>query len=365
MAQLRLSGLAKRYDNGAHAVHEVNLEVEDGEFMVLVGPSGCGKSTTLRMVAGLEEPSDGQIFIGGEDVTQRAPAQRGVAMVFQSYALYPHMTVAQNMGFGLKMAGQPREQVAQAVRNAAQTLQLEALLDRRPRELSGGQRQRVAIGRAIVRQPKVFLFDEPLSNLDAALRTQMRVELSRLHERLGATIVYVTHDQVEAMTLGQRIAVFNQGRIEQVGTPMALYAQPANRFVAGFLGSPRMNFLPVRVLPDGEGGWQLDAGLAGRLVWRAQGVRDPQAGASVGMRPEHLHIVAADDTQALQARVELVEHLGDVVLVHCSLPGVDETVVVKSPPERAAHLQRHEAVGLQPQTGHLLVFDAQGVNLER
>ncbi|MED5621080.1 ABC transporter ATP-binding protein [Ideonella sp. BN130291] len=365
MAQLRLAGLAKRYDNGAHAVHEVNLDVEDGEFMVLVGPSGCGKSTTLRMVAGLEDPTEGRIFIGGQDVTDRAPAQRGVAMVFQSYALYPHMTVAQNMGFGLKMAGQSREQVEQAVRHAAQTLQLEALLQRKPRELSGGQRQRVAIGRAIVRQPQVFLFDEPLSNLDAALRTQMRVELSRLHERLRATIVYVTHDQVEAMTLGQRIAVFNQGRIEQVGTPMDLYAQPANRFVAGFLGSPRMNFLPVRVLPDGEGGWQLDAGLAGRLAWRAHGVRDPLSGAAVGVRPEHLQVMAVDDPQALQAQVELVEHLGDVVLVHCRLPGVEDPVTVKSPPERAAQLSRHEAVGLRPQTEHLLVFDAQGANLGR
>ena len=217
MSELRIQGLSKRFGNGVPVVQGIDLTVHSGEFMVLVGPSGCGKSTTLRMVAGLEDPNEGSIFIDGVDVTERAPAERGVAMVFQRYALYPHMTVATNMGFGLRMAGLKPAEVEARVQRAARSLQLEPLLQRRPRELSGGQRQRVAIGRAIVREPKVFLFDEPLSNLDASLRTQMRGELAELHQRLGATIVYVTHDQVEAMTLGQRIAIFNAGRIEQVG----------------------------------------------------------------------------------------------------------------------------------------------------
>ncbi|MEW6706463.1 MAG: sn-glycerol-3-phosphate ABC transporter ATP-binding protein UgpC [Pseudomonadota bacterium] len=357
MAQLRLCGLEKRFANGATVVQGVDLQVDDGEFMVLVGPSGCGKSTTLRMVAGLEAPSGGQIFIGGREVTQQPPAERGVAMVFQSYALYPHMTVAENMGFGLRMAGQPRAVVEQAVHQAARTLQLHTLLQRKPRELSGGQRQRVAIGRAIVRQPGVFLFDEPLSNLDAALRTQMRLELSRLHERLRATIVYVTHDQVEAMTLGQRIAVFNQGRIEQVGTPLQLYDRPVNRFVAGFLGSPRMNFLPARALP-GDMGWSLDLGAAGRLPWLPAAGLDAGAIAEIGVRPEHLALQPHAAPGGLAAEVELVEHLGDVVLVHCRLPGVDGSVTLKCAPEQGAALLRDEAVRIAPR--QLLLFDAQG-----
>jgi multiple sugar transport system ATP-binding protein len=362
MSQLQLQGVAKRFASGVHAVHEVNLEVGDGEFMVLVGPSGCGKSTTLRMIAGLEDPSDGQIRIGGRDVTHVPPAQRGVAMVFQSYALYPHMTVAENMGFGLRMAGRPRAEVDAAVRDAAQTLQLGAFLDRRPRELSGGQRQRVAIGRAIVRRPEVFLFDEPLSNLDASLRTQMRVELSRLHERLKATVVYVTHDQVEAMTLGQRIAVFNQGRIEQVGTPMELYQRPVNTFVAGFLGSPRMNFLPVRPRAAGEG-WELAVGEAGTLPWPGTPLADAQAAATLGVRPEHLVLGGPGNGPGLDAEVELVEHLGDVVLVHARLRGVPEAVTAKCPPGEASALARHQLVRLMLQPGQALVFDAQGRNL--
>jgi multiple sugar transport system ATP-binding protein len=330
--------------------------------MVLVGPSGCGKSTTLRMVAGLEQPTEGQIHIGGRDVTHREPAERGVAMVFQSYALYPHMTVAENMGFGLRMAGRPREQVEQAVRSAAQTLQLAHLLERRPKELSGGQRQRVAIGRAIVREPDVFLFDEPLSNLDAALRTQMRVELSRLHERLKATIVYVTHDQVEAMTLGQRIAVFNQGRIEQVGAPLELYTRPANRFVAGFLGSPRMNFLPATPREDGRGGWLLDFGTAGWLPWQGEAGPGIAGAVAAGVRPEHWQVLGVDAAQGLPAEVDLVEHLGDVLLVHCRLPGMDEAVTVKCGPE-AVRTARHEVVRLLPQPGQVLLFDGDGRNL--
>jgi len=338
MAELRLAGLAKRYGAASPVVHGVELTVASGEFMVLVGPSGCGKSTTLRMVAGLEEPSAGRVLIGGRDVTGLPPAERGVAMVFQSYALYPHMTVAQNMGFALRMAGLAPADAAERVQKAAQVLQLEPLLQRLPRELSGGQRQRVAIGRAIVREPQVFLFDEPLSNLDAALRTQMRAELAQLHRRLGATIVYVTHDQVEAMTLGDRIAVFNAGAIEQVGAPLALYQRPANRFVAGFLGSPRMNFLPAAAA--------VGLGLL------------PPGTTSVGVRPEHLRL--HDGRGGLAARVLHTEHLGDVVLVHCQLPGADGPVVVKSPPGAAPLPQPGEALRLAAEPGSALAFDIAG-----
>ncbi len=349
MAQLRMEGLGKRFGKDAHVVQGVDLTVANGEFMVLVGPSGCGKSTTLRMVAGLEDPSEGRVLIDGEDVTDRAPAERGVAMVFQSYALYPHMTVADNMSFGLRMAGLPKAQVQERVSRAAASLQLEPLLRRHPRELSGGQRQRVAIGRAIVREPKVFLFDEPLSNLDAALRTQMRTELALLHQRLGATIVYVTHDQVEAMTLGNRIAIFNAGRIEQVGAPMALYERPANRFVASFLGSPQMNFLPAK----------LATGFAQNL---------PYGTVTIGVRPEQLRFVNASDSaqsNGLPARVQRLEHLGDIALVHCEVAGADAPVIIKStlgprelpPPE--------QALLLHADPERVLCFDAQGSLLAR
>jgi len=361
MASLQLAGLGKRYPNGTQVVQSVDLTVQAGEFMVLVGPSGCGKSTTLRMVAGLEDVSEGRILIGGRDVTQVAPAQRGVAMVFQSYALYPHMTVAENMGFGLKMAGVPKAEVAAKVRRAAETLQLGALLQRKPRELSGGQRQRVAIGRAIVREPQVFLFDEPLSNLDAALRTHMRLELSRLHERLGSTIVYVTHDQVEAMTLGDRIAVFNAGRIEQVGTPMDLYQRPANRFVAGFLGSPRTNFLQARAAAV-DGGVRIDLGLGGG--WVVPAAHWPQGAAladvaCVGARPEHLGM-GPNDREGLVAEVELVEALGDVTLLHCRAAGQPETITVKRHAEPDARLVRGDVVRLTCAPRHLLLFDREG-----
>ena len=236
MAELQIRGMRKRFGE-VEVLHGIDLDVRDGEFMVFVGPSGCGKSTLLRLIAGLEDASEGDILIGGRSVAQADAANRGVAMVFQSYALYPHMTVAENMGFALKMAGESKAEVAAQVGRVAEILQITPLLDRKPKALSGGQRQRVAIGRAIVRRPQVFLFDEPLSNLDAALRVQMRIELARLHQELGTTMVYVTHDQVEAMTLGQRIAVFNGGRLEQVGAPLELFERPGNRFVAGFLGS--------------------------------------------------------------------------------------------------------------------------------
>jgi multiple sugar transport system ATP-binding protein len=287
MADVVFTAVQKRY-GAVEIIPGLDLTIPDGSFTVLVGPSGCGKSTLLRMIAGLEEVSGGNIAIGGDDVTSRDPSQRGIAMVFQSYALYPHMSVVDNIGFGLKLAGMPKAELEARVRAAAETLQLTHLLDRKPRQLSGGQRQRVAIGRAIVRQPKVFLFDEPLSNLDAALRAQMRVELAELHSRIGATMVYVTHDQVEAMTMADRIVVLKDGRIEQVGPPMELYRRPATPFVAGFIGSPRMNFIT--------------------------GAEAEKLGAEVvGIRPEHLRIEAGGPWLA---NVRHVEHLGSETLVH-------------------------------------------------
>ena len=365
MAELQLQGLRRTYPNGVTAVDGIDLTVADGEFMVLVGPSGCGKSTTLRMIAGLEEMSAGRMLIGGADVTDVAPAERGVAMVFQSYALYPHMTVAENMGFALRIAGRPRKEVDAAVRRAAESLQLEALLDRKPRALSGGQRQRVAIGRAIVREPQVFLFDEPLSNLDASLRTQMRLEMARLHERLGATIVYVTHDQVEAMTLGDRIAVFNAGRIEQVGTPAEVYRQPVNRFVAGFLGSPRMNFLPAQAGRDDAGAGVQVPG-AGRLALPADCAAALGNVRQIGVRPEHWQLSAPEGEGGLAASVERVEWLGDVTLVHCKLAGREaanldaDTISVKTTSVGDASLRNGAAVRLHAQPRDLMLFDAQG-----
>jgi multiple sugar transport system ATP-binding protein len=358
MAAVRFEGVAKTYSGASTPVVQgLDLQVADGEFMVLVGPSGCGKSTTLRMLAGLEEPSAGRISIGDVDVTDLPPAQRGVAMVFQSYALYPHMTVAQNLGFGLRMAGRSRQQIDAAVQRAAERLQLTALLGRLPKALSGGQRQRVAIGRAIVREPQVFLFDEPLSNLDAALRTQMRIELAHLHRSLGTTVVYVTHDQVEAMTLGDRIAVFNHGRIEQVGEPMQVYQQPANRFVAGFLGSPRMNFLPVQ--GASETAIEVPGGL---LRWpQRQGV-DSSRVATVGVRPEHLQLVDDAAGFALAGEVDTVEQLGDMSVAYVSLAGLDVPLSLKlgaagGVPVRGAKV----SLGAEPQ--HLLAFDAEGRRL--
>jgi multiple sugar transport system ATP-binding protein len=365
MAELQLQGLRRTYANGVTAVDGIDLTVADGEFMVLVGPSGCGKSTTLRMIAGLEETSAGRMLIGGVDVTDTPPAERGVAMVFQSYALYPHMTVAENMGFALKIAGRSRRDIDAAVRRAAESLQLEALLDRKPRALSGGQRQRVAIGRAIVREPRVFLFDEPLSNLDASLRTQMRLEMARLHERLGATIVYVTHDQVEAMTLGDRIAVFNAGRIEQVGAPTEVYRQPVNRFVAGFLGSPQMNFLPA-VGERGSAGPLLQVPGAGQLALPADCATRLSSVRALGVRPEHWLMTPGEGTDGLQASVDRVEWLGDVTLVHCRLAGRDaangdaDMVSVKTVWPGSDALPRGLSVRLQVRPRDLMLFDAEG-----
>jgi multiple sugar transport system ATP-binding protein len=335
-------------------VDGIDLDVADGEFVALVGPSGCGKSTLLRMIAGLEDADDGQILIGGQPVQDMRPAERGVAMVFQSYALYPHMTVAQNMGFALEMGGTPQAEIDRKVGQAAEILQLGPLLQRKPGALSGGQRQRVAIGRAIVRTPRVFLFDEPLSNLDASLRVQMRMELARLHRELGSTMIYVTHDQVEAMTLGQRIAVLNRGHLEQVGSPLTLFDEPANRFVAGFLGSPRMNFIEAHPVSSSDGYTTLQCGADAQ--WCVRGAIDKPC--CLGVRPEDLQL--ADTGSGLQAAVQDVEHLGDTVIAHVQPAGLSELLTVRLPPDRR-DLRRGAAVWLTPAPGRVHVFDASGL----
>ncbi|MDO5630888.1 MAG: sn-glycerol-3-phosphate ABC transporter ATP-binding protein UgpC [Paracoccus sp. (in: a-proteobacteria)] len=313
MSGVQLARITK--DFGQHRViHGVDLVIGQGEFCVFVGPSGCGKSTLLRMIAGLEETTDGQISIGGEDVTDADPADRGVAMVFQTYALYPHMTVRQNMGFGLKMNGHPRAEIAAKVAEAARILKLDPLLDRKPAALSGGQRQRVAIGRAIVRGPKVFLFDEPLSNLDAELRVEMRAEIARLHREIAATMIYVTHDQVEAMTMADKIVVLRAGRIEQVGAPMDLYDDPDNRFVAGFIGSPAMNF----VAGQARGG-QVQTAAFGAIP--APHLPDGRE-VDIGLRPNALRLTDGDGF-----RVEMAENLGGVSYVHVTAPSGEKLIV--------------------------------------
>jgi multiple sugar transport system ATP-binding protein len=317
-----------------HAVKDLNLEIGDGEFMVLVGPSGCGKTTSLRMIAGLEEISSGNLRIGDRVVNDVPPKDRDIAMVFQSYALYPHMSVRDNLAFGLKLRKVPKADIERRVNEAAATIQLEKLLDRKPKELSGGQRQRVALGRAIVREPSVFLMDEPLSNLDAKLRVQTRAEIARLHQRLKTTVVYVTHDQVEAMTMGQRIAVMSEGILQQVGTPQVLYDTPVNRFVAGFIGSPSMNFVDVKLDGSGE-----SARLAGPGDWsiplpaRYRDAAASRAGKAfvAGFRPEHLEIgEAASGSGHFQARADVVEYLGNEELLHVSAADQDIVAIVDS-----------------------------------
>ncbi|WP_027668893.1 ABC transporter ATP-binding protein [Rhizobium leguminosarum] len=318
MTSLELRRINKNY-GAYHALRGIDLSVAQGEFIVMVGPSGCGKSTLLKTIAGLEEISSGQILINGRDVSKQEPGDRGIAMVFQSYALYPHMTVAENMGFGLRMAKRPKAEIEAAVARAAKILRITDQLEKRPKQLSGGQRQRVAIGRAITRSPDVFLFDEPLSNLDAALRTQMRVELSSLHAELGATMVYVTHDQVEAMTMASRIVVLNQGVIEQVGSPLELYRNPDNLFVAGFLGAPRMNFLGVTL--DEVSGRNVTVsapGLVPVTVELAEAtVLAKGTSLTLGVRPENISMVA-DGAQggAINGQVRLVEHLGRETILY-------------------------------------------------
>ena len=330
MAEVVLKNVSKVFQGGVVAVDNASIKVADREFLVLVGPSGCGKSTFLRMIAGLEDASSGEIYIDGRQVNDVAPKDRDIAMVFQNYALYPHMSVFENMAFGLKLRKYPKEEIKERVEDAAQILGIESLLDRKPKALSGGQRQRVAVGRAIVRKPKVFLFDEPLSNLDAKLRVQMRTEISKLHSRLQATMVYVTHDQIEAMTMGDRIVVLKDGLIQQVADPMTLYDSPVNRFVAGFIGSPSMNFIEARVVRDG--GLHLDEGtFRARVPARVEKTLEPHVDREVifGVRPEAIHEQISgepgDHWVGFKAKVEVVEPMGNETIIYVT---TGETPVV-------------------------------------
>ncbi|MBI4922585.1 MAG: ATP-binding cassette domain-containing protein [Devosia nanyangense] len=331
MAAITIRNLDKAYGK-TRVLHGINLEIADNSFVVFVGPSGCGKSTLLRTIAGLEEKERGEILLDGRDISDEAPVDRDVAMVFQSYALYPQMTVAENIGFALSVAKQNKATIGKKVGQVAELLRLEDYLERKPSALSGGQRQRVAIGRAIVRDPKVFLFDEPLSNLDAELRVEMRLQIAQLRRRLGATFIYVTHDQVEAMTLADTIVVLRMGMIEQVGSPLELYHKPANQFVAGFIGSPKMNFIPAAAV----------SGL------------DLKGAATVGVRPEHLHI---DEAGSLKGVVRTVEDLGSISYAYAALP--DETLVtVTLPPEHSVVVDQPLALSIVP--GRSYLFGADG-----
>ncbi len=314
------------------AVNDLNLEINDGEFMVLVGPSGCGKTTSLRMIAGLEEISEGTLSIGDRVVNHVAPKDRDIAMVFQSYALYPHMTVRDNMAFGLKLRKTPKDEINRRVDEAAAMLSCQNLLDRKPRELSGGQRQRVALGRAIVREPAVFLMDEPLSNLDAKLRVQTRAEIARLHQRLGTTTVYVTHDQVEAMTMGQRIAVMSEARLQQVGSPQELYDHPDNRFVAGFIGSPSMNFLEVEATGSGDNVLLKGNGIEIPLPDRYKDGFSKHSGTKLiaGVRPEHLDMKDEGPTGTISGNADVVEYLGNEELIHYTVGDLDVVALIGS-----------------------------------
>ncbi|CAN5458002.1 ABC transporter ATP-binding protein [soil metagenome] len=331
MATVTFEDVWKRYGDVV-AVNDLNLDIRDEEFLVLVGPSGCGKTTSLRMIAGLEEISEGTLRIGERVVNDLAPKDRDVAMVFQSYALYPHMSVRDNLAFGLKLRKMPKAEIEKRIQEAARTIELTNLLDRKPKQLSGGQRQRVALGRAIVREPAVFLMDEPLSNLDAKLRVQTRAEIARLHQRLKTTIVYVTHDQVEAMTMGDRIAVMNQGLLQQVGPPQQLYDHPVNQFVAGFIGSPSMNFVPVDLQAEGGQTTLRNAAMELPLPERLRSALNGQTQLIAGFRPEHMEIGATDGRNAAQVRAncDVVEFLGNEELLHLRVGENDMIALVGS-----------------------------------
>ncbi|MEQ8355610.1 MAG: sn-glycerol-3-phosphate import ATP-binding protein UgpC [Kiloniellaceae bacterium] len=351
MAEISLRHVKKSYGNTA-VIHGVSVDIADGEFVVIVGPSGCGKSTLLRMIAGLEVITEGEISIGGRVVNRLEPKDRDIAMVFQNYALYPHMSVYANMAYGLKIAGKSKAEIDQRVAEAAGILELKDLLERKPRQLSGGQRQRVAMGRAIVRQPAAFLFDEPLSNLDAKLRVQMRLEIKRLQRRLATTSVYVTHDQVEAMTMADRLIVMNAGHAEQIDSPMEVYERPATLFVAGFIGSPSMNFLPAQISEDGTG---LTLG-GGRHLALPGGGLSGMAGRRVtlGVRPEHLH-AANDAAAAFGLQVQLVETLGADILAHGVLQGSGEALTLRLP--GSVSLSEGDNLELVTDPGALHLFD--------
>ncbi|MEJ0011804.1 MAG: ABC transporter ATP-binding protein [Bauldia sp.] len=356
MANVELRGVNKRYGN-VEAIQHLDLTVGEGEFCALLGPSGCGKSTLLRMIAGLEVVTEGSILIDGVDVTNMPPAKRRIAMVFQSYALYPHMTVRQNIGFSLRVAKTPKDVMAKRVNEVARMLQLEALLDRRPAQLSGGQRQRVAIGRALVREPQVFLFDEPLSNLDAMLRVQMRVEIAKLHQDLKTTMIYVTHDQVEAMTLADKIVVLDHGIISQVGTPMDLYNKPANKFVASFIGSPTMNF--VNAEAKSAAGKDAVVNLPGghEIKLTTQGGLAKPGSVEVGIRPEHVRLSGPNDPQAaLGGTVQLLERLGNATIMYVSTDAGQ--IVVQDDGDTATKTGDNVSVIFDPSRVHLFSQNA-------
>jgi lactose/L-arabinose transport system ATP-binding protein len=350
MAQVALKNIRKSYGD-VEVIKGIDLDIADGEFVVFVGPSGCGKSTLLRMISGLDDATTGAISIGGRDVTHVSPSKRGLAMVFQSYALFPHMTVEQNIGFGMKLAKRPKDEIKRRVREVAETLQLDPLLDRTPRQLSGGQRQRVAIGRSIIGNPKVFLLDEPLSNLDAELRVDMRIEIARLHKEIGSTMIYVTHDQVEAMTLADKIVVLRAGLIEQVGAPMELYQNPDNQFVAGFIGSPKMNFLSGVV----ESGKVRVAGLDGMLLNSYVALPADGAAVVVGLRPQNLTLSASETSLT----VGISEQLGGVAYDYLITP-TKERVVVETKGDEGFAEGTHVAVSFPDKAA--LFFDARNGN---
>jgi ABC-type sugar transport system ATPase subunit len=361
LSEVTLEHINKHYGD-LQVIFDISLTVKEGEFVVFVGPSGCGKSTLLRAIAGLEDITRGSIFIGGDCVNDVPPAERGVAMVFQSYALYPHMTVRANMEFGLKVTKVDAAERKRRIHEAARILQLEEYLDRKPGQLSGGQRQRVAIGRAIVKQPQVFLFDEPLSNLDAALRVKMRAELENLHKTLGSTMIYVTHDQVEAMTLADRIVVLNDGRTEQIGAPLALYYRPETRFVAGFIGSPKMNFLSVQVTNSEKGALTLAYGAESTIISNVfiEPKTDDTA-LTLGIRPEHL-VVCRPDAGELSATVKVVEALGSETYIYAD-SSHGERIVIRTRSDTP--VKRGETIGLRIKKGHEHLFDGDGHALDR
>ena len=360
MAKVQLDEVRKVYDNGQVAVQGASFEVADGELMVLVGPSGCGKSTLLRMIAGLEEISDGTLRIGERVVNDVAPKDRDIAMVFQSYALYPHMTVAENLAFGLKLRGTPKQEITRRVKEAADMLGLTPMLDKLPKAMSGGQRQRVALGRAMVRESSVFLLDEPLSNLDAKLRHSVRTEIAQLHRKLGTTMIYVTHDQVEAMTLGQRIVVLKDGVIQQIDTPMALYERPGNLFVAGFLGSPAMNVLRGQLMASPGLGVRLADGRTLSLEGAAIDADWLGREIVIGVRPEHLQPVTSGQSVVFEAVIEGVEPVGNEIFVNVSLDGT--AMVLRVPPQVLPAIGDKLPVAIQ--VSHLHFFDADsGVRL--
>ena len=355
MTDVRLENLTKKFGETV-AVNAINLTINSGELVVLVGPSGCGKTTSLRMIAGLEEVTSGQIIIGEHDVARVHAKDRNVAMVFQSYALYPHMSVAQNLGFALKLRKTPRDEIDRRVQEVAETLGIAEVLPRKPKTLSGGQQQRVALGRAIMRDPSVFLFDEPLSNLDAKLRTAMRAELIKLHHRLAATMIYVTHDQVEAMTMGDRIVVMNEGEIQQSGTPLEVYDDPDNAFVAGFIGSPAMNLFDGRATPVNGA---LSVALDGLAVSLPAGHPAGQAGSiKLGIRPEFLEVDPPEGWAVIEGRIEVVEHLGAETIVSLSTSGPEVTARIKR--NDTLHHGMTVSIGADPM--HVLAFDSASGN---